>query len=275
MINDIIKRALLSAGFPTILEPIGINRSDGKRPDGSTLTPWSKGKSLLGDATGYKTFASSYLSKTSKLAGSAAASAVTIKRNKYLDLLDRYNFVVFAVESMGPWCSEANCETWTVTLTDEHKLRVFENKVLRKIYVAKRDEVIGEWRKLHNTELHALYSSPDIIRNIKARRLRWAGHVALVGEYRIDNNITLPNPYPSRISNQPCSKKHAVEELAASYGHEVLRFPPYHCVLNPLGMLNVMFYLTTLTTAEVISASPVCRNFILQEFFFMPVNLLT
>ncbi|KAJ4439352.1 hypothetical protein ANN_07474 [Periplaneta americana] len=70
------------------------------------------------------------------------------------------------------------CETWTLTLREEHRLRVFENKVLRKIFGAKRDEVTGEWRKLHNTELHALYSSPDIIRHIKSRRLRWAGHVA-------------------------------------------------------------------------------------------------
>ncbi|KAJ4450477.1 hypothetical protein ANN_01902 [Periplaneta americana] len=64
------------------------------------------------------------------------------------------------------------CETWTLALREEHMLRVFENKVLRKIFGAKRDEVTGEWRKLHNTELHALYSSPDIIRNIKSRRLR-------------------------------------------------------------------------------------------------------
>ncbi|KAJ4450834.1 hypothetical protein ANN_02265 [Periplaneta americana] len=69
------------------------------------------------------------------------------------------------------------CETWTLTLREEHRLRVFENKMLRKIFGANRDEVTGEWRKLHNTELHALYSSPDIIRNIKSRRLRWAGHV--------------------------------------------------------------------------------------------------
>ncbi|KAJ4429104.1 hypothetical protein ANN_26105 [Periplaneta americana] len=62
------------------------------------------------------------------------------------------------------------CETWTLTLREEHRLRVFENKVLRKIFGAKRDEVTGEWRKLHNAELHALYSSPDIIRNIKSRR---------------------------------------------------------------------------------------------------------
>ncbi|KAJ4429408.1 hypothetical protein ANN_21566 [Periplaneta americana] len=60
------------------------------------------------------------------------------------------------------------CETWTLTLREEQRLRVLENKVLRKIFVAKRDEVTGEWRKLHNTELHALYSSPDIIRNIKS-----------------------------------------------------------------------------------------------------------
>ncbi|KAJ4449974.1 hypothetical protein ANN_01381 [Periplaneta americana] len=67
-----------------------------------------------------------------------------------------------------------SCETWTLTLKEEHRLRVFENKVLRKIFGAKRDEVTGEWRKLHNAELRALYSSPDIIRNIKSRRLRWA-----------------------------------------------------------------------------------------------------
>ncbi|KAJ4441575.1 hypothetical protein ANN_11431 [Periplaneta americana] len=76
------------------------------------------------------------------------------------------------------------CETWTLTLREEHRLRVFENNVLRKIFGAKRDEVTGEWRKLHNAELHAFYSSPDIIRNIKSRRLRWAGHVARMGESR-------------------------------------------------------------------------------------------
>ncbi|KAJ4426497.1 hypothetical protein ANN_27311 [Periplaneta americana] len=74
------------------------------------------------------------------------------------------------------------CETWTLTLREEHRLRVFENKVLRKIFGTNKDEVTGEWRKLHNAELHALYSSPDIIRNIKSRRLRWAEHVAHMGE---------------------------------------------------------------------------------------------
>jgi hypothetical protein len=58
---------------------------------------------------------------------------------------------------------------------------VFENRVLRRIFGPKRDEVTGEWRKLHNEELHALYSSPSIIRRIKARRIRWAGHVTRMG----------------------------------------------------------------------------------------------
>ncbi|KAJ4444126.1 hypothetical protein ANN_05915 [Periplaneta americana] len=64
------------------------------------------------------------------------------------------------------------CETWTLTFREEQRLRVFEKKVLRKIFGAKRDEVAGEWRKLHNAELHALYSSSDVIRNIKSRLLR-------------------------------------------------------------------------------------------------------
>ncbi|KAJ4448413.1 hypothetical protein ANN_10429 [Periplaneta americana] len=80
------------------------------------------------------------------------------------------------------------CETWTLTLREELRLRVFENKVLRKIFGAKRNEVIGEWGKLHNTELHALYFSPDIIRNIKSRRLRWAGHVAGKESYSVFND---------------------------------------------------------------------------------------
>jgi hypothetical protein len=61
---------------------------------------------------------------------------------------------------------------------------VFENRVLRGMFGPKRDEVTGEWRKLHNGELHNLYSSPDIIRQIKSRRMRWAGHVARMGEGR-------------------------------------------------------------------------------------------
>jgi len=76
------------------------------------------------------------------------------------------------------------CETWSLTLWEERKLRVFENRVLRRIFGPKRDEVKGEWRKLHNEELHNLYSSPNIVRVIKSRRMRWAGHVARMGEGR-------------------------------------------------------------------------------------------
>jgi hypothetical protein len=73
-------------------------------------------------------------------------------------------------------------ETWSLTLREEHRLRVFENGVLRRIFGQRRDEVTGEWRKLHNEELHNLYSSPDIIRQVKSRRMRWVGHVARMGE---------------------------------------------------------------------------------------------
>jgi hypothetical protein len=76
------------------------------------------------------------------------------------------------------------CETWSLTLREEHRLRVFENRVLRRIFGLKRDEVTGEWRKLHNKELHDLYSSPSIIRIIKPRRMRWVRQVARMGEKR-------------------------------------------------------------------------------------------
>jgi hypothetical protein len=70
------------------------------------------------------------------------------------------------------------CETWSVTLWEEHSLRVFENRMLRRIFEPKRDEVMGGWRKLRNERIHNLYSSPNIIRKIKSKRMRWAGHVA-------------------------------------------------------------------------------------------------
>jgi hypothetical protein len=71
---------------------------------------------------------------------------------------------------------------WSLTLREGHRLRVFENRVLRRIFGPKRYEVVGGWRKLHNEELHNFYCSPNIIRMIKLRRMRWAGHVALMGE---------------------------------------------------------------------------------------------
>ncbi|KAJ4445427.1 hypothetical protein ANN_07232 [Periplaneta americana] len=94
------------------------------------------------------------------------------------------------------------CETWALTLREEQRLRVFENKVLRKIFGAKRDEVTGEWRKLHNAELHALYSSPDII-IIKSRRLRWAGHVARMSESRNAYRVLVGRPEGKRPLGRP------------------------------------------------------------------------
>jgi hypothetical protein len=70
------------------------------------------------------------------------------------------------------------CESWSLTLREEHRLRVFENRFLRRIFGSKRDEVTRGWRKLHNDELHNLYSSPGIIRMIMPRTMRMAGHVA-------------------------------------------------------------------------------------------------
>ena len=74
-------------------------------------------------------------------------------------------------------------------MRDERRLRVLENRVLRRIFGSKRNEVTGEWRKLHNEELNDLYSSPNIVRVIKSRRMRWAGHVARMrkrkGVYRV------------------------------------------------------------------------------------------
>jgi hypothetical protein len=76
------------------------------------------------------------------------------------------------------------CETWSLTLREERRLGVFENRVLRRIFGLERDEVAGEWRKLHNGELNDLYFSPNIVWVTKSRRMRWAGHVALWGEQR-------------------------------------------------------------------------------------------
>jgi hypothetical protein len=95
------------------------------------------------------------------------------------------------------------CETWSLTLKEEHRLWVFKNRVLRRIFGTKRDDVTGEWRKLHNEELHDLYSSPSIIRIIKARRMRWEGHVARMGENRNAYRLLVGKPEGRRPLGRP------------------------------------------------------------------------
>jgi hypothetical protein len=95
------------------------------------------------------------------------------------------------------------CKTWSLTLREEHRLRVFENRVLRRIFGPKRDEVMGEWRKLHSEGVHNLYSSPDIIRQIKSRRMGWAGHVACMGEERKVYKVLVGKPEGKRPLGRP------------------------------------------------------------------------
>jgi hypothetical protein len=95
------------------------------------------------------------------------------------------------------------CETWSLTLREERRLSVFENRVLRKIFGPKRDEVTGEWRKLHNEELHDLYSSPSKIRIMKSRSIRWAGHVARMVERRSAYRLLVGKPEGKRPLGRP------------------------------------------------------------------------
>jgi hypothetical protein len=95
------------------------------------------------------------------------------------------------------------CETWPLKVREEHKLRVFENRVLRRIFGPKRDRVTGGWRKLHNEELHKLYSSLSIIRIIKSRWIRWVGHVAQMGEKRNMYRLLVGKPEGKRPLGRP------------------------------------------------------------------------
>jgi len=95
------------------------------------------------------------------------------------------------------------CETWSLTLRGERKLRVFENMVLRRIFGPRSEEVTGEWRRLHNEELNDLYSSPSIVRAIKSRRMRWAGHLARMGEERWVYRVLVGKPEGRRSLGRP------------------------------------------------------------------------
>jgi hypothetical protein len=96
-------------------------------------------------------------------------------------------------------------------LGEEHRLRVFENRVLRKIFGPKREED-GSWRKLHNDELHSLYSSLNIVRVIKSRRMRWAGHVERMGEGKVVYRVLIGRPEGERPLGKPrCWWEHNIK----------------------------------------------------------------
>jgi hypothetical protein len=105
--------------------------------------------------------------------------AVAVSNSEQQNWLEKYvyNTTVLPVALYG-W------GTWSLTLREEHRLRVFKNRVLRRIFGPNRDEVAGEWWKFHIEKLHILYLSPNIIRQIKSRRMRWAGYVERMREAR-------------------------------------------------------------------------------------------
>ena len=95
------------------------------------------------------------------------------------------------------------CETWSLTLREERRLRVFEKILLRKLFGPKRDEMTGECRRLHNEELNDLYSLPNIVRVVKSRRMRWAGHVARMKEDRGVHRVLVGKPEGKRPLGRP------------------------------------------------------------------------
>jgi hypothetical protein len=106
-INDIVHRALTRAGVPATKEPNGLNRTDGKRPDGLTLIPWREGRCLIWDVTVADTTAVSYVNATATIAGSAAETAASRKETKYAELSNNYEFVPIAIETLGSFGSKA------------------------------------------------------------------------------------------------------------------------------------------------------------------------
>ena len=114
----------------------------------------------------------------------------------WLDFLSFYRKGLANFRPLAVWF-------WSLTLREEHRLRVFENRVLRRVFGPKRDDVTGEWRKLHNEELSDLYSLPNIVRVVKSRRMIWAGHVARMGEGRGVHRVLVGKPEGKKPLGRP------------------------------------------------------------------------
>jgi len=134
-LNNIICRALQTAKIPSVLEPVGLSRDDGKRVDGMSLIPWNKGQNLIWDATCSDTLAPSYVDKSSKTAGFAANKAAVNKRNKYqLITSQNYYFVAFAVETLGVWGDETTSFVETLGNT----INIITGEPRSKLYLKQR-----------------------------------------------------------------------------------------------------------------------------------------
>ena len=119
------------------------------------------------------------------------------------------------------------CETWSLTLREERRLRVFENRVLRRIFESRKDEVAGEWRKLHNEELNDLYCSPNIVRVIKSRRMRWAERVKHMWERRGVYRVLVVKREGKRLLGRPRRRsgdniKMVIQEVKWNGGHGLI-----------------------------------------------------
>ena len=123
----------------------------------------------------------------------SSPSSVDGKNKCTYSSASRYTFMMWIVATF----------TWSLTLWEERKLRVFENTVLRRIFGPRRDEVTGEWRRLHYEELNDLYTSPNIVRVIKSRIMRWAGYVARMGEERGVYRVLVGKPEGKRPLGRP------------------------------------------------------------------------
>jgi hypothetical protein len=120
------------------------------------------------------------------------------------------------------------CETWSLILREESRLRVYENRVLRGILGTKTVEVTGEWRKLHSEKLYNLYSFPNIIRQIKSRKMRWAGHAACMGEETEVYNVLVGNTEGKRPLGRPGRKcEHGIRTYVRETG--------WGCRVDPVG----------------------------------------